>query len=146
MNKTNKTNTKDSGLEHRREQIAEGKKYVFPELCDEWSEFVKTDLLNKNFERQIDLAILIMKNLSSGHDISKVVGQVLRNDYEFPKFCEISESIVLNFSPRGIELVEFLCPSWQSVPQLCDKIQEIQNRNLEFEKLRTTVSQPGNNN
>ena len=115
-------------------KINEGKKYIYEENIELWTDFVRKSYYGNRFGLEVEAVLVILKELDSNKSISEVLS-VLDND---PLACEYRKLIIRNkvfiFSKRGPEFLENIMSDDEKNDNVLKVINDMKQKNLEYEK------------
>ena len=119
-------------------KIEEGKKYIYVEKYNLWSDFVRKSYYDNRFGLDVEAVLIILKELDSDKSINDVL-EFLDND---PLACEYRRLIIRNrvfmFSKRGPEFLESILSDEEKSENVIKSIEEMKKNNLLLENKRET--------
>ena len=119
-------------------KIEEGKKNIYVEKYNLWSDFVRKSYYGNRFGLDVEAVLIILKELDSDKSINDVL-EFLDND---PLACEYRRLIIRNrvfmFSKRGPEFVESILSVEENSENVIKSIEEMKKNNLLLENKRET--------
>ena len=119
-------------------KIEEGKKYIYVEKYNLWSDFVRKSYYGNRFGLDVEAVLIILKELDSDKSINDVL-EFLDND---PLACEYRRLIIRNrvfmFSKRGPEFLESILSDEEKSENVIKSIEEMKKNNLLLENKRET--------
>lgn len=114
-------------------KINEGKKYIYEENIELWTDFVRKSYYGNRFGLEVEAVLVILKELDSDKSITEVL-RVLDND---PLACEYRKLIIRNnvfiFSKRGPEFLENIVSDAEKNGNVLKVINDMKKKNLEYE-------------
>ena len=114
-------------------KINEGKKYIYEENIELWTDFVRKSYYGNRFGLEVEAVLVILKELDSDKSITEVL-RVLDND---PLACEYRKLIIRNkvfiFSKRGPEFLENIMSDAEKNGNVLKVINDMKKKNLEYE-------------
>lgn len=114
-------------------KINEGKKYIYEENIELWTDFVRKSYYGNRFGLEVEAVLVILKELDSDKSITEVL-RVLDND---PLACEYRKVIIRNkvfiFSKRGPEFLENIMSDAEKNGNALKVINDMKKKNLEYE-------------
>lgn len=106
-------------------KIEEGKKYIYVEKYNLWSDFVRKSYYGNRFGLDVEAVLIILKELDSDKSINDVL-EFLDND---PLACEYRRLIIRNrvfmFSKRGPEFLESILSDEEKSENVIKSIEEM---------------------